>query len=223
MKAKCCLFFFVAFALFLKACQPDPDIPDPGCNGCTQYHVSDVKNWLYFQPGTYWIYKEENSGAIDSVYVTSDTYDDGNPESAFFRCETFSSYYQYYFNYLSDNSSTCNNTFWGEKICVLIRRNRTRPGNYVGETITFFYRPKVGDYRYTWNNTGSITSVENFLDSLVIDSSVYYQVPVMKETINITEGRQPTRFYFAEHIGITKKELIDSNQVWKLIRYNIIQ
>lgn len=221
-------FRYLAYVLiivfpFISSCRPDPPVVPNQCSGCIQYHVSDVKNWLYFQSGTYWIYEEATSGAIDSVYVTSNTYDDGNSQSAFFRCETFSSYYNYYFNYLSDNSNLCDNTFWGEKRCIIVRRSKYYPGDFVGETITFFYRPRTGDYGYTWNNTGSITSVENCLDSLVIDSSIYYQVSVMKETINITEERQSTKFYYSEHIGIIKKELLDSNQVWNLIRYNIVQ
>lgn len=206
-----------------SSCRPDPPVNPTQCSGCIQYHVSDVKNWLYFQPGTYWIYEEATSGDIDSVYVTGDTYDDGNSESAFFRCETYSSYYNYYFNYLSDNSSTCTNTFWGEKKCIIVRRNKTKPGDFVGETVTFFFRPKTGDYGYTWNNTGSITSVENNLDSLELGNQIYYSVPILMETFNITEESQPTRFYFSENIGIIKKELLDSNQVWNLIRYNIVQ
>jgi len=212
-----------ALFVLLSGCRPDPPVDSAQCIGCTQYHVSDVKNWLYFQPGTYWIYEEATSGAIDSVYVTGNTYDDGNPQSAFFRCETYSSYYNYYFNYLSDNGNTCDNTFWGEKRCIIVRRDKTKPGDFVGETLAFFFRPKTGDYGYTWNNSGSITSVEANLDSLGIGNLMFYNVPVMKETINITEESQPTKFYFSEHIGIIKKELIDSNQIWNLIRYNIIQ
>ncbi len=37
----------------------------------TEYHVDQyLKDWMFFDTGTWWTYKEINSGTIDSQYVT---------------------------------------------------------------------------------------------------------------------------------------------------------
>jgi len=215
----------VSNILFFSCKKEKAEGPSP-CPGCSTYYAADVKNWLYFQPGTYWIYEEQTSGDIDCVYVTSNTYDDGNPQSAFFRCETYSTYHAYYFNYLSNNPliDNCYPSFMGEKRCVIVNRDKTKPGDFVGETVCFFFRPKVGDTYDTWNNPGlSTVSVESIIDSIVVSDSLYEYIVLMDEERNITESDQNTKFYFAENYGIIKKILIDSSQTWNLIRYNIIQ
>jgi len=222
---KYCFLFIGLITFLFLACKKDKAEGQPPCTGCPTYYTADVKKWLYFQPGTYWIYEEQTSGDIDCVYVTSNTYDDGNPQSAYFRCETYSTYHAYYFNYLSNNPFTdgCYPSFLGEKRCVVVLRDKTKPGDFIGETPCFLFRPQIGDFIYAWNSTGNVVSVDNFLDSVTVGDSVYYNVPVIKETVNITEDLQKTKFYFCENKGIIKKELIDSSQTWNLIRYRIIQ
>jgi hypothetical protein len=47
----------------------------------------------------------------------------------------------------------------------------------------------------------------------------------MDETQNTTEYGGPTKFYFANHTGIIRKEITKGNtvEVWDLINYKIVQ
>lgn len=228
MKSHNNLFIIFILSLFLAQCRKDKSIPpDPEpCNGCPVYHISDVKDWLYFQPGTYWIYEEENSGMIDSVYVTSNTYDDGTSGSAFFRCETYSTYNGYYYNIRSNNptdSEGCLPTITRENFCVIVERVKTKPGNFVGTTILFPYRNYINKPAYAGGPPWSIITVEEILDSITIQNKLFYQIVKLKNTEDVTENNQETNYFISKNIGIVKRVLIDSVHVWNLIRYNIIQ
>ena len=45
----------------------------------------------------------------------------------------------------------------------------------------------------------------------------------MSEDHNVAESNQKTNHFYAQEVGLIRKELLDSNQVWNLIRYNIIK
>ena len=51
----------------------------------------------------------------------------------------------------------------------------------------------------------------------------YENVIKMSDKYNIAEHSQSTIHFYADGVGLIRKELLDSNQVWNLIRYNIVK
>ena len=171
------------------------------------------------------MYEEENSGMRDSVYVTSAA---ENPSNYDFDVEVYSTHQNYYYRYwpIKVNSSQCpsNGKICGR--CIQVKRSKYKPGDFVNESTCFLFIPLVGDGQYVFN-----TELENnriFVDG-ISDSSEFVSGMVFDRTVKIRElntymeGAQSTNHYFSENVGLIKKELLDSNQVWNLINYHIEQ
>jgi hypothetical protein len=205
-------------AFVFSGCRRDTDSEEPLCHGTG--FSKDVKEWMLFQPGTYWIYEEENSGIIDSVYVTFATHY-GDPESADFNCITKNTLDNYESAYhRAHNELTCFPCLSPHGACVIIMREKYKPNDFVGETVYFLYDHFIGDWRRTGNDTIALSNIQG---SLALENDIFSNVVQIHHAKDITEHDQETNFYFAKNIGIVKKELLDSNQVWNLIRYYIVQ
>jgi hypothetical protein len=67
------LIFFILLALFLESCCADkePEIPGrqckPGPYSELYYNLDSVKPYLYFKPGTWWIYKNTKTNELDTI------------------------------------------------------------------------------------------------------------------------------------------------------------
>jgi len=71
--------------------------------------------------------------------------------------------------------------------------------------------------------SSSILRIDNIHLNYTILSKEYSNVIEVADKYNAIENSQPTTHYYAQGIGLIKKELIDSNQVWLLINYNVEQ
>jgi hypothetical protein len=214
---------FILFAFFFSACKKDPDCntqpPSPS------YTFQDLVAYSYFKTGTYWIYKDSTSSIEDSVYVYTDTsysYYQNNGiqmEGTYmfytFQAHSFFDSYNYHYNISMGNYSVSTNEVGTVRI-------RTKPTDYVGETYLMSNRFVVGDMITWYLGTGS-TYYKGFYDSLNILGNNYYSVVKFYDSQNLSEYESPTNFYIAKNIGIVRKEKLDSNKVWNLIRYNIVQ
>ena len=76
-------------------CEKDPDAK--GCPDCCEdQSLEGMKDYFYFKTGTWWVYQEQNSGALDTVEVYYDEagtfggYDD-------FQWKATSSFFEYNF------------------------------------------------------------------------------------------------------------------------------
>ena len=217
------IFLSVLMVIFFTTCKKDPDTtePEPG----SDYVHQDLTAYSHFKTGTYWIYKDSTSGVEDSVYVYYDTsfvYHQTGATQAdgdymFYNCQAHSFYdtYDYYYKismgyYIISTKE------------VGVQRIRTKPGDYVGETYLMSNRFVTDDVITLYSGTGS-TYYKGFYDSINVLGNYYQSVAKFYDTNNASEYNSPTNFYIAKNIGIIKKEKLDSNKVWNLIRYNIVQ
>ena len=221
MKLYTCFYLLVAVAALIYGCKKkEPDEPN-----VSYEDIKPVKDYVYFQPGTYWIY-EDNYGNIDSMYVYSagegiDTVRKSNGDIEgiyrFFQSKVHSVYddYNYYIGYNSGWTS-----FHPTRHKVFM--TKTKPGDYVGQIILMEYPPKIGNILYTYYNND--VTVKNFYSVFEISPNQFENVIKMNESRDITNPYfQQTNYYIAQNIGIIQEELIDSSNVWKLVRYNIVQ
>lgn len=67
--------------LALSGCCKDKrnDIPgkqcDPRPNEISHFWLGEAKDYMYFKPGTWWVYKNTNTGMIDTIQVYSSSLD----------------------------------------------------------------------------------------------------------------------------------------------------
>ena len=209
----------------LWACRKDDQIPF-----CEQYpdecvDIRMVKDWFYFDVGSRWVYEEENTGQRDTVIVTSSWSDTGSFE---FTTRVFSSYDRYYYRCWANSAIRYGDDKLVKKSTrsTSVKRSKGKEGDYVGESYCFLFYPMDG---YSQPNNGGASIVGSYIH---IDSTFYtYEIAEFqfKEVIKIREDHtlieesQPTIHYYAGNVGLIRKELIDSNQVWNLISYSVSQ
>ncbi len=195
----------------------------PTSSGADCEDIQNVKHFFYFKVGSWWVYEEENSGARDSVYVTSAL---ENPSNYDFDVEVYSTYQDYYYRFwpvYNLVSSECPAQGVICKQCLNINRSKYKPGDFVAETNCFFFTPELGAFEYEPHSQAPMNRV--ILDSIMTEyslSNVIYERTIrIHEENTFMEGKQATNHYFSENVGLVKKELLDSNQVWNLVDYHI--
>lgn len=223
---KALLFLSLFFALSLMhSCNKDKTTcttcPTGGNSDCED--IQNVKNFFAFKVGSWWVYEEETSGARDSVYVTSYQ---NNPANYDFDVRVYSTYQDYYYHFWPANSSTsqqCKDNGIICHRCVKIRRSKYKPGDFVGEGTCFIFLPILGSKDLNPNAfyENNYVYTHQVMDSFALDSFDFNRTIRMFEDNTRIEGIQPTNHYFSEGVGLVRKELLDSNQVWNLVNYHI--
>jgi hypothetical protein len=212
--------------LFLSlGCKKDqvPCTTCPTGGGADCEDVNNVKHFFYFKVGSWWVYEEENSGLRDSVYVTSAMQSDVNFN---FNVEVYSSYQDYFYEFWPEYNVISNQCPEDGIICshcVNVVRSKYKPGDFVGEASCFIFIPVVGWNEvnpnvFYENNRIHVSSIEDSLDT---NGFSFGRTVELYEDNTLMEGRQPTYHTFSENVGLIKKVLIDSNQVWNLVDYHI--
>ncbi len=210
----------------LMACKKDPPL-----SYCEEFpddciDVREVKDYFYFNYGSWWVYVEENSGKRDSVYVT-ETYSDTG--SVLFSTRLFSTYdeYEYRFWTTGVNQDVKNNMAKKSERSTRVNRNKTTSGDHVAEAECLMFYPYQGAWVYSYG--GTYIGFDNILkiDSVLRDYSIYdnnfNNVVKVSEEHTAIEESQPTLHYYSPNVGLIKKELFDSNQVWNLVDYHIVK
>ncbi|MFT4662626.1 MAG: hypothetical protein ACI8XB_002917 [Patiriisocius sp.] len=220
-------FRILALAMILlfivPACTKDKtpcvtDCPESNCED-----IQGVKDYFAFKVGSWWVYEEETSGERDSVYVTEYAND---PTSYNFDMRVYSTYQDFYYHFyptFSYGSSQCSESGITCSSCVQVKRSKYQIGNVIGNAHCFFFINKIGESMYTYSsaiNNNKIT-IELKYDDFQLGQLTFNKTIKIGELNTHVEGQQPTNHFYSEGIGLIKKELLDSNQVWNLVDYHI--
>jgi hypothetical protein len=222
----------IAFALLVllgitAACKdkPKPNEPAP-CTSCETR--METKKYFLFDVGSWWVYKEETTHEKDSIYVINAAND---PSSADFDVRYFSLYQNCYYHFfplitVSSQLSGCSdNVLSYYKKCIYVKNSKYFPGDYVGEENCFFSQ---------YYKTASTPAPNiHFSDNKIIFEEVYdtYSLPSLSfgKTLKVhvehsqLEHDSPVNYYYVKGVGLIRKEIIDSNQVWNLVDYHVTQ
>lgn len=193
------------------------------CKGSsTCRSVLEAKEWFLFKQGSWWVYEEESSHQRDSQYV----YSYYNSSSYDFDMRVHSTLADYDYHYWPGYASGAKECSESEPIsgkCIWINRNKGKIGDYIGEGMCFFITYEIGDYKYVSNASylNNKIIIENIYNSYSVYNNTYLNVIKIHELNTLIEGKQSTNHYYSKNIGLIRKELIDSNQVWNLVNYHI--
>lgn len=218
--------FLSLLAIALVTCRkPDPD-PQPPAVCHYDSSVEEMKKWYYFKTGTWWVYQEQTTGALDTIIVYYDWEGFNTSGTEGFETWCTSSYdgfnYKYYFNSSYSihclTAPACN--------CHKVGRAKTMPGNFVGEGWLFLYPLIEGNYSYQISSDGNEygqTVSTQVLDSLVFHGQQYGSVVIWEVDLDGSEGDVPAVYTIAKNKGIIHYEYPESNEAWVMIECNIIQ
>jgi len=221
------IYYILFIAVVFISCKKDetPSYPTTNTGTADCSEAQGIKDYFYFKIGSWWVYEEETSGARDSVCVTEAI---ENPNNNYFDIRVYSNYQDFYYHYwpvLSQSSpySVCPDNGLICHRCIKVIRSKYQPGNVLGDGTCFIYLPTEGDFDYVPNvyYENNKLFVDSIFDSYQLDTFQFNKTVKIHELNTIVEGRQPTNHYFSQDVGLVRKELLDSNEVWNLVNYYI--
>jgi hypothetical protein len=199
----------------------------------------EMKDWIYFQPGSYWIYEDSVTNTVDSVYVT---------EAKIERKEHILSNEKCPYR-IEDRVYITTGSTLGKKIQIdgayslgtgvindttntrgtATIRNQNHLGGDGGFSMYMFF-PVVQGTIGRWTGFGLIKH-DTIFPTYEVKGKVFENVLRVHDNANGAYGAE-TKFYHAKHIGVIRKEIYEMDrdnpnpkllQVWELIDYKVIQ
>ncbi|MBW7845603.1 MAG: hypothetical protein H3C45_08175 [Bacteroidia bacterium] len=224
------LFFLITLsALHLQSCkQPYDYVPPTPVVHCDSNNTvlipEDMKARFYFKEGTYWIYKNINTGETDSMWVwlSQNKIEPTNPKISqkglnkcyeWFSFQTRNKLYinEYYSNISSGSRPKDGNNLNDEHIYI---KEFSPLNNYRGD-----FRIEIKGSTYETQTDAEIL----FEDSILTEENLIY-----KNILNLKYPSTNTNdiysdMYYAKNIGLVKFVRSNDNSTWELIRYKINQ
>lgn len=220
-----CLLSLLAFG-----CKDEPET-------WTRYeYLNEVRDYIYFKSGTWWVYKKIPSGELDTIVVYNSWIDtvklvgDGNTlyyELLEWSARSKLDNYNYRFNrgpgllpdpsFAKDYMITLKGYGW----------SKSRPGDGGGHLLNFLY-----PFDTSWNRRGSVsdTRLVSELDTMIIQGITYLNVKTFEASSDFSFiyddlGRKGGRvqYSWAPHFGIIKRQHMTKNQSWELVDKHIVQ
>ena len=188
----------------------------------------------YFQKGSYWIYQDSASLAIDSMYVKSSakgygwlTGNNNTPNDHYYQYDVFdqSTFDGREYHYISTTQGSYHDPSTANQWCVFLYAIPfPYPPNAIADEALVLDGHFVSGQPFLEGNSGYETVVfQKSFDSLKVANVYYKNVIWFQDGFNRTENNSVTNTYFAKYIGIIRKEILASHKVWNLIRYHVSQ
>jgi len=219
---------YLALFTLLICINCKPDKPLPFCDQFPEQCVdmTKIKDHYYFKTGSWWVYQEVTTHQLDTQWVSQ-----GWENDCKFRLTIKSSLDDYdreRWAHLLGPSKNCG--LVEKRRLAYIERSKGKGGDFIGTSYIGIFYPVKGDSLGHFGGGGYYTPqeysylrVKNTHSNYNILNKIYTNVIEIGDDYNMVENSQPTTHYYAEGVGLIKKELIDSNQVWILIDYNVEQ
>jgi hypothetical protein len=229
--------------MFSDSCKKKKECKPPK----VQLIEQEMIDWLFYKPGSYWIYIDSVTGAYDSIYVTKTYYDTLNfLHSDLFRNSnnncTIKSHQVIVIEYesLQGLRYTVGGTYgFGNGI-----QNNTNPVNGTSQIENlnhnggdggyshYMYFPVLQGTKGAWNGY-TIIEHDTIYKQYELKGNKYENVLRVSDGLNGAYNAI-TKFYHCKHIGVIKKEIYrfkDFNDreepellhVWELVRYEVKQ
>jgi len=221
-------FSFIGLAVvlitvvMLSQCKKDPYIPFCELHPDQCEDMERIKDHYYFKTGSWWMYQEVTSHQLDSQWVSKGWVNDCKFDLTI--KTSLDDYDNNYWIKLLTNGQGCGEVNKGIK-AAFIKQNITMPGNYIGELniSSFPYNEGDSTYNYVYNQPNNSACLIKIHDSIELLNKTYFNVLEYNLNYDPIQNKQKTKYFYAEGVGLIKKELIDSNQTWLLINYNVEQ
>jgi hypothetical protein len=220
------LLLTAAICVVLANCKHEPP-PEPELPCQYDSSIEEMKKWYYFKTGSWWVYEEQTTGALDTLTVYYDWAGTNSSGTTGFEWYANSKLdgFNYYYSYNSSFSIHCLTR--KDCTCNKVKRSKGKPGNFVGEESLFLYPIIEQNFSYVGGypngqltfGTTTVTDVDLlfYIGSDTITNVVRWDV-----TTDQTKGGWPSVYHLAKQIGFVKIEHSHTNENWKLIAYQTL-
>ena len=228
MKCKFFNFFFVACVFSFLSCRDKNDCAKNGCPPeYTRFELGEALPYLWAKPGSYWIYKHSQTGALDTQTVTNFLYDSvtvkGTEDHSQHRTYEYDKLIRnLYSSFNQANYHEETNGFNPNSPPDIVQFNFHRSTGY-GDPSIFHFPFVEGQI----SGTGAEITTFIGIDTLYILHGKTY-IKIVKFGISIEKpydqeciGYTKSTYYWAKHVGLIKKDYQDCNFSWELIDYKI--
>jgi hypothetical protein len=231
--------FFSLITLLLSACCKDQNPTLKGCqktqNEYYVKHLYEAENYLWAKPGSYWIYKNTKTGDLDTQQVTN---------FAFFTDTTinfkgvkkserliyiiydllyvriYSSFNKWYYVHTTNRYNNLGDEVNSNRVIC------EREVSGEGSVQPFFFPFEVG-LQGAGDGT-SYTTLKSLESKYTLQGKEFLKVAIFEIDLDViwypNSIKYPkTRYYWAENVGLVKRENTKENYSWELIEYNIIK
>jgi hypothetical protein len=200
----------------------------------------EMKDWVYFQSGSYWVYEDSITKAIDSVFVTEAKVEREVYQSSREKCPQA----------IADRLYVITNSTLGTQIQLSGRyglgtgvqndTTNTRGSANIdnlnhsggdGGFSKYMFFPVVQGTIGRWASSWTFIKHDTIFPTFEVMGKQYENVLRVHDNANGAYNAE-TKFYHVKHIGVIRKEIyeIDKDnpnpkllQVWELIDYKVIQ
>lgn len=185
-------------------------------------HIDEVTNsYCDFKIGSWWIYKEENSGKIDTLrivnYIKEIQYIPMLADVDF-EYKLMETSYSSNYNDTSRIKRTKIEITADYEISINKKTFVFERSN-VSDQYIYYSLDSVGE---KCPNPNVIVEFESFMDSVQIVSKYYYKVRIYKLVNELVDHRVTKRIYWAKNIGKIRFETY-GGEVWNLVDYHVIK
>ncbi len=225
---------FILFLLYLpamlvfNACDGGEPAPPPTNQWPKNWYIpQEVLDYFYFKQGSYWVYENDKTGQVDSVFVTTNVKTVTTPTSQGERYEVAAidavsslDGYTYKYGLSMQGSAGCikDGSKWP---CYIIDCNKFKTGDVLGSTSYLILPFQKG---YGGQANGSFESkitMKDTLNDIEIDGKSYLNIVIVNLNPSLTNNKKNYNYYWSKNIGIVKKENLTDTENWNLIRYHI--
>ena len=200
-----------------------------------KYRLGPARDYMWFNPGSYWIYKNTKNNELDTwscvnlyydSFVIKGTFDYSKHITVDFdrlRTTYYSTYYKWNFN---DNTDIYN-------------PNSTPIRGYFYPLDRLVYgEGLIGAFFYPFDKSGvagtgsSQTKFKELYTIMTLNNQTYLEVAQFEtdsddiwysDTTSNLIRYPKTRYYWAKNVGLVKRENVSENYSWELIEHRIIK
>lgn len=232
--------------MFSSCCKDqNPNLNGRQCNEPEYIRLTleGADKYLVGKPGSYWIYENTQTGDLDTQTCinysftdsieTDHTYDlrkQMKQRIIFYdklRYQIKSSFNNWVYRQETRDASPASDLTLEERKRVIMKRTVVSEGIVV----PFFYPFEIG---LAGGGTGSsFTTLKEFLPTYLLKGKTYTNVAVFEidsddiwypnNYPDLTKQYPNSSYYWAENVGLIKRENQSENYAWELIEYNIIK
>jgi hypothetical protein len=185
-----------------------------------------LKDFGYFLPGTYWIYQDSVTHSLDSEYVVSAS--QGNTAVLQSQNMGYTGTFGWYKEqWMGTHEGQVNN------LSVDMTQVMHSPGivwidkhigtSFKGQNVYMSDNWAPGYTIFPNSEPNGYLEFIGVYDSVKVLSTSYKTVIQYYDRQNSLYQYNRTNIYISKNKGIIRKELLDSNRVWNLVRSHIVQ
>jgi hypothetical protein len=202
----------LAFGMMAVSCRKEPTLE----NTLPVYIPADCADHYFFGVGSYWIYQDSATGAMDSICVTDASM---SMDTLYDTDGSLVGLYEYFAFQAEDTTGRMwihrlppsTENFFG---LFRISRRAYQGSTYLGQDVYSFY-PHSDTLIAGASGT---LSVEGTLDTLYVGSVAYPNITIIGNTADNLEGGNASRRYFCPNYGMVREEVPATGKVRVLIR-----